>query len=60
MQAKAVSWCLIQITDSRRYYTFLKEEELVIYHCASWSITTSSGENSAVSRYTVLLLNLNG
>lgn len=34
MQVKVVSWYSIQITNVRKYYTFLKEEELVIYHGA--------------------------
>lgn len=50
MQVKVVSWCSIQITDVRRYYTLLKEEELEIYYCALWSISTFSGKNSVVHK----------
>lgn len=50
MQAKVVSWCSVQITNVRRYYTLLKEEELEIYCCALWSISTFSGKNSVVHK----------
>lgn len=29
---------------------FVKEEELVIYHCALWSISTFSGNNPVVRK----------
>lgn len=45
-----VSWCSIQITDVRRYCTLLKEEELEIYYCALWSISSFSGKNPVVHR----------
>lgn len=38
MQTKVVSWCSIWITNVRRYYTLLKEEEVEIHCCALWSI----------------------
>lgn len=45
-----MSWYSIQITNVRRDYIFLKEEELVIYHGALWSISTFSGKNSVVHK----------